>query len=330
MNTQFADVRCLSTLKYFFLSQDGCVHLRSGVTEHIIDSHTHTGWGLMDVPLPEPTAHVFPYVGAPIDLSHYSAHDYNIPLVKRARRETLRAVLARGRNRQCSASHLKRELQALRISRTVVLAVDIFGKINSTMILDTAKKDNTFIPFVSLHPRNKMNGLVMKRYVEQGACGLKIHPPMQLVRPNSRFVCSMMDCATQYHLPVLFHCGYSPLSPKVQMQFSAMDDYRDIVSAYRDIPIILGHSGIDAWEQAVDIAKKYEHVYLELSGQPPAVIRMIMKKLGSDRLLFGSDWPYYPIAIPLAKVLIATEGNAHAREKILYRNIVNLLKKRKS
>jgi len=329
MNTQFQDIQALKGLKYFSLSSEGRLCLRKGVAKHIIDSHTHIGWGLLNNPIPEPTEYVFPYTNAPVDLSHYSAYDYTLPLIKRARRETIRAVLARGRKFHCSASHLKRDLEDLRISSAVVLAVDIFGKINSETILKTASQNSkTFVPFISLHPRKKFNHLLIKKYVARGARGMKIHPPMQLVRPNSRYVSSMMELATLHKLPVLFHCGHSPLSPNIHKRFSNMDDYRSIVSSFKDIPIILGHSGIDAWEEAVAIAKKYEHVYLELSGQPAEVIRKMIRTLGSDRLLFGSDWPYYPTALPLAKVLLATEGNEKARENILYTNINHLLNKR--
>lgn len=328
MNTVYTDVQGLKSLKYFSLSTDGQLCLRPGVAKHIIDAHTHIGWGFIEEPIPEPTEYVFPVSGAPIDLSHYSAHDYTAPLVKRARRETVRAVLARGRNYHCSASHLERDLENLRITSAVVLAVDIFGKINSEMVLETsARKPDMFIPFISLHPRKKLNHLLIRKYVSRGARGMKIHPPMQLVRPCSRFVCSMMELATAYTMPVIFHCGSSPLSPKVQDRFSVMEDYRKIVSWYRDVPIILGHSGIDEWETAVSIAKEFGHVYLELSGQPPDVIKKIINKMGDDRLLFGSDWPYYPTALPLAKVLLATEGNEKTREKILYTNSHTLLKK---
>jgi len=327
MNTQFHDVAALASIKYFTRSTDGVLFLREGVVSKIIDAHTHVGWGFIDDVLPEPTEYIFPYTNAKIDLSQYSAHDYSNELIKRARRETVRAVLARGRNYHCSASHLERDLEALRISSAIVLAVDIFGKINSETVLDTAaRKPKQFIPFISLHPRKKHNDVLMQKYVLRGAKGMKIHPPMQLVRPCSSYVCSMMELATAHKLPVLFHCGHSPLSPIVQRRFSVMEDYRKIVSWYRDVPIILGHSGIDEWETALSIAKEYDHVYLELSGQPPSVIKKIMKTIGDDRLFFGSDWPYYPTALPLAKVLLATEGNEKAREKILYKNITQILK----
>jgi predicted TIM-barrel fold metal-dependent hydrolase len=136
-----------------------------------------------------------------------------------------------------------------------------------------------------------------------------------------------MELATSYHMPVLFHCGFTPLSPRWQKRFSVMEDYEKIVSWYTKTPIILGHTGIDEWEKAVQIAKKYDHVYLELSGQPPQVIKKIIQVLGDDRLLFGSDWPYYPAALPLAKVLLATEGLEKTREKLLYGNAHKLLLK---
>lgn len=329
MNTQFADVRCLSSLKYFSLSSDGFVCLRAGVTSHIIDAHTHIAWSLLPDPLPEPTEHVFPYVDAPVDLSHYSAYDYNQQLIRWARTETVKAVMSRGHNIHCSASHLKREMQQLKISSAVVLGVDIFGRANSALVLDAASKDaKTFVPFISLHPRKKGKEILMRQYIKRGAKGIKIHPPMQLVRPSSPYVCSMMELAKFYRIPVLFHCGHTPLSPGFQKRFSDMDDYEHLVSWYRDVPIILGHSGIDQWERALAIAKTYENVYLELSGQPPEVIQTFIKTIGSDRLLFGSDWPYYPIALPLAKVLLATEGKEAIREKILYKNITRLLKKK--
>ncbi len=325
MNTKFKNVAALTSLKYFTATKDGSILLRSGIVDHIIDSHTHIGLGLLENSLPEPTKYVFPLNDAAIDISHYSAHDFDAKLVRRARMETLKAVLARGRNYHCSASHLVRELKNLRIDRAVVLAVDIFGKINSSMVLATASKQpKHFIPFISLHPRKQNNEQLMKHYVERGARGIKIHPPMQLVRPNSRYVCSMMKLATEYHLPVLFHCGFTPLSPKFQKRFSNMEDYKKVVSLYKDIPIILGHSGIDEWEEALAIAKQYDHVYLELSGQPSQVIQKIIKTIGDDRLLFGSDWPYYPTTLPLAKVLLATEGKEKSREKILYTNASHL------
>jgi predicted TIM-barrel fold metal-dependent hydrolase len=47
--------------------------------------------------------------------------------------------------------------------------------------------------------------------------------------------------------------------------------------------------------------------------------------VGADRLLFGSDWPFYHLAVTLAKVLIVTEGRPDDRYAILRGNADHLL-----
>ena len=55
----------------------------------------------------------------------------------------------------------------------------------------------------------------------------------------------------------------------------------------------------------------------------PGLDEMI-ERVGSDRLLFGTDWPFYPLAATHAKVLIVTEGRPEARADILRDNAERL------
>jgi len=51
----------------------------------------------------------------------------------------------------------------------------------------------------------------------------------------------------------------------------------------------------------------------------------MIRKNGHEKLLFGSDWPYYPSIIPLAKVLLATEREKdEVRADILGANVQRL------
>ena len=331
MENKFADVRALGSLDYFYETRDGVLHLREGIADNIVDFHTHVGWGIVSKKISGLGDTIFPYVGASIDLDHYSAYDYSKSLKKRATRKTLAAILSKGKNKRTSASHLLFEMQALNVSASALMAVDIIGSNNSNIVLSAAKQEpDMFIPFISLHPKNKKNPAILEKYVKKGAQGIKIHPPIQRVRPNSKYIGAIAEMAEKFGLPILFHCGHSPLTPKAMKKFSKMSDYEKIIFQYPNVTFILGHSGIDEWEDAVKIANKHGNTFLELSGQPADVIKKIIKSLGSERLLFGSDWPYYPIALPLAKVLLATEGDAKARNSILSGNaykIINSLNK---
>ncbi len=91
------------------------------------------------------------------------------------------------------------------------------------------------------------------------------------------------------------------------------------------ITFILGHAGMDFYEKAISYANQYDNVYLEIDGQPPDNLLRILDAVDHDRILFGTDWPFFPIVLPLAKVLVATGGDAALRHKILYSNAASLL-----
>lgn len=329
---KFRDVLHLTQLPYFLPDGECGLRLHDGIIDHIIDAHTHIAWNFffarpVDQEQSCKTEHFFPNCDAPIDLTHYSAHDFTMPLLRRVRRETVRPVVTtRGMIHTQTAANLLKEMESLSIETSVVLAIDEFGSKNSDVVLSVAhEKPKNFIPYVSLPPRSLRQWELLSAYVKNGARGIKIHPPMQLVRPNGRFVRGIAELAEHFSLPILFHCGHTPLSPRWQAKFTQMEDYEKIVKDFPKVTFILGHSGVDRFEEAAQIGKHHENVYLELSGQPPLAIKKIISIMGSDRLLFGTDWPYYPIALPLAKVLIATEGNDTVREKILYTNARRLI-----
>jgi predicted TIM-barrel fold metal-dependent hydrolase len=54
-------------------------------------------------------------------------------------------------------------------------------------------------------------------------------------------------------------------------------------------------------------------------------LREMLDATGGERMLFGSDWPFYHLAATLAKVLIVTEGRPDARTAILRGNADRLL-----
>ena len=166
----------------------------------------------------------------------------------------------------------------------------------------------------------------MKRSVEDGAKGLKIHPYTIMASPERRRTMKLINEWSKYDLPVIFHTGFSGLEPRFTRRWLELRKYELPIRFFRDTKFILGHSGCIFYKKAIALARKYPNVYLELSGQYPDSIRNIIKYVDNDRILFGSDWPFYPLALPLAKTLKATEGNEEAREKILYKNSNRLMK----
>jgi predicted TIM-barrel fold metal-dependent hydrolase len=55
-------------------------------------------------------------------------------------------------------------------------------------------------------------------------------------------------------------------------------------------------------------------------------IKKVLDEYDPQKLFYGSDWPYYPFSVSLARFLVATSGREHLRPAILRDNFVNLMR----
>jgi predicted TIM-barrel fold metal-dependent hydrolase len=117
---------------------------------------------------------------------------------------------------------------------------------------------------------------------------------------------------------------------------------------YPNARLLMGHAGFGDWETAAGVAREHPNVYLELtavyaahdfsvlpagSGTPSAlgsalhvngVIEYFVETAGSEKILFGTDLPWYSPDYAAGAVLYARIGEADKRN-ILYRNAERLL-----
>jgi predicted TIM-barrel fold metal-dependent hydrolase len=104
-----------------------------------------------------------------------------------------------------------------------------------------------------------------------------------------------------------------------------MEKYVAAVETFPEMPFVFGHSGAREWEKALKIAREHENVWMGTHGQSVAHLRATVSQFDNDRMLFGSDWPFYPLAATLAKVLIVCDGRKALRDKILVENAERLI-----
>ena len=68
----------------------------------------------------------------------------------------------------------------------------------------------------------------------------------------------------------------------------------------------MGHGNIIYINAAIDVAARNPNVYLETSGMPMhSKIREAVERVGSDRVLYGSDTPFHHPSVELAKVRVS-------------------------
>ncbi len=155
-------------------------------------------------------------------------------------------------------------------------------------------KSDRLLPFGSVHPDAPDAADELERIRSLGLYGVKLHPDYQhFYADEERMIPIYKKCA-ELKLPVLFHCGMDVISPH-----DVHCTPKAALTVHRRVPeltMILAHLGGNyMWEEA----EKYlagEDVYLDtafVSGRiPDSAASRIIKKHGTDRILFASDMPW--------------------------------------
>jgi hypothetical protein len=95
---------------------------------------------------------------------------------------------------------------------------------------------------------------------------------------------------------------------------------------YPDIPFLAGHSFHGAWEEAARLCNDYPNLYLELTAviDERGPLELLLERCGSEKLLFGTDLPWFDTHHGIGTVL-ATDMSDEDRRNIFYRNGEKLL-----
>lgn len=101
---------------------------------------------------------------------------------------------------------------------------------------------------------------------------------------------------------------------------------REVAERYPHVRLLLGHSCHGAWDAAVALARDFPNVYLELTAvfDDRGVIEKFVREVGAERLLFGTDLPWFDPHHAIGVLLSAdiTDDDRHA---ICHRNAERLL-----
>ena len=126
--------------------------------------------------------------------------------------------------------------------------------------------------------------------------GIKIHPIVggyfgHELLPQTKDIAAL---ATEYDVPITIHTGHIPVE-----RLSGLKDLTDVpaleplIAAFPKCTFVLNHMGWESWRKAFELGQKYPNIMVETSWQPARRIRRAVDKLGSHRVLFGSDFPLF-------------------------------------
>ncbi|HUC04307.1 MAG TPA: amidohydrolase family protein [Acidimicrobiales bacterium] len=167
--------------------------------------------------------------------------------------------------------------------------------------------------------------------VEHGARGVKVHPVAQRFHPDDPRMAPIYEVCDETGITFLSHAG----SSRGPVEFAEPAAFAGVASRHPRMKIVLAHLGGARWEQALELARSFPNVYFDLceiiawTGAPHAPSRdelaLLIKEIGSDRVFFGTDYPWYEVDKTVQLVLDLPALSEEERWGILGSNAVTRL-----
>ncbi len=329
--TKFASSYELAKLPWFEL-QEGRL-IRDPSLGLAIDIHTHLALSFIrkdTVDLdasPRPAEHYLP-LDAPLDLDVNANRNFKEAHMGAMKRDLGFAGLLGlpGMRDTHTAPNLVQEMKELGIVTSVLLPIEL-PKISckAESYLKVAERHAPLVGFGSVHPFERGFAQRLARQKEAGARGVKIHPAVQMLPPDHPRCLEVYRECGALGLPVFWHCGPVDIEGRWGRYCSQVKHYWNAVRLFPETTFVLGHTGALQMEMAMELVHTYPNVYCEIASQGVSSVARLVEGVPIDRLMFGTDWPFYHQGAGLAKVLMATEGKPTERALVLRENAMKLL-----
>ena len=104
----------------------------------------------------------------------------------------------------------------------------------------------------------------------------------------------------------------------------------EIAKKYKNAPIIIGHSGFTSYESkriAIEACRTTENVFVDtaISSTYDGAIEWIVGQVGADKVLFGTDLPFYECSHNVGKIALSKISDKD-KLKIFGENAKKILK----
>jgi predicted TIM-barrel fold metal-dependent hydrolase len=191
------------------------------------------------------------------------------------------------------------------------------------------------LPFVTVNPA-VLGAAEAAEHVaeladESGARGLKLHTIALRADPAEAALAPTFAVCAERGLPVVAHCG----PDRHGAGWALPGAFAPVLERQPELPLVLAHLGGAAWRETAAFAAAYPAARFDLSeivawtGAPhapsPAEFVELIRAIGPERVLLGSDFPWYEPADTVAQVIDLPGLGAAEREAILGGNAAVLL-----
>jgi predicted TIM-barrel fold metal-dependent hydrolase len=163
----------------------------------------------------------------------------------------------------------------------------------------------------------------IREYAARGARGIKLHPLRDFSgnRVNDPdLMHPLIQAAQDANLLVLIHSGNS--------WNAAPSLIADLARSFPKTNFVMAHSaGFEGHQEAIAVARYQDNLYVDTASNGyPDITTNVVKALGPERVLYGSDHPTLPFGFELGKIFKYTPLTSEQLDLVLGKNLARLLR----
>ena len=221
-----------------------------------------------------------------------------------------------------TAENLLRYMDRFEVDASVLLPIEPL-----CTVPDGRVGDGRLLSFASVDVRRKSWRGDLEEQMKKGCLGLKVHPILQNLPPWGGGVRDLLEEYSRYDRPVMIHAGEScyRVVPSARTRFGRVSDWVPVFDAFPGLCFIIAHMAMEGWKSAIEIGERVGNIYTDTSFQPVSHVREALRRLGGERVLFASDWPFSLQRAPLRVASAATRGDKGLESALLFGNAARLL-----
>jgi uncharacterized protein len=165
-------------------------------------------------------------------------------------------------------------------------------------VLDLCRREERFLPGISIHPARKDALDLLEAGVEEGAVLLKLLPCVQIVDPGLARYRPFWKRMAELQLPLLTHTGGEFSLPTYRRDLCDPLRLRPVLE--QGVTVIAAHCGAPAlpWQRDfsgdfLELRNAFPNLYGDISAlsQPVHFKTLSRVRASPERILYGSDYP---------------------------------------
>ena len=174
--------------------------------------------------------------------------------------------------------------------------------INEFIAAEVATSGGRMIGLGTLHPDSRDMAGDIAHLRELGLRGVKLHPDIQEFKIDDYRCLKIYELCEQERLPILLHTGDS------RFDYSNPNRLLPVMKIYTELTVVGAHlGGWSVWNEAVDKLAGLPNLYVDTSScfafMDEQKAKEIILTYGTDRVLFGTDYPMWPMEEEIQHIL---------------------------